>query len=91
MSRVAVIGAGYVGLVTAACLADLGHDVSCADIVPEKVAMLSRGEIPLLEAGLDQLVRDGLAKGGLQVRAGGCSGSARPGVRFLVPSYSRAR
>ena len=45
MSRLAVIGAGYVGLVTSATLARLGHDVCCADIAPEKVAMLSQGEI----------------------------------------------
>jgi UDP-glucose 6-dehydrogenase len=52
MSRLAVIGAGYVGLVTSATLAHLGHDVCCADIVPEKkVAVLSRGEIPMVELG----------------------------------------
>ena len=51
MSRLAVIGAGYVGLVTSATLAHLGHDVCCADIVPEKVAMLSRGQIPMVELG----------------------------------------
>ncbi len=49
MSRLADIGAGYVGLVTSATLAHLSHDVRCADIVPEKVAMLSRGEIPIVE------------------------------------------
>ena len=91
MSRVAVIGAGYVGLVTAACLADLGHDVSCADIVPEKVAMLSRGEIPLLEAGLDQLVRDGLAKGRLRFVLG--AAAAVPDREFVflcLPTPERA-
>jgi UDPglucose 6-dehydrogenase len=51
MSRLAVIGAGYVGLVTSATLAHLGHGAYCADIVPEKVAMLSRGGIPMLEPG----------------------------------------
>jgi UDPglucose 6-dehydrogenase len=66
MSRLAVIGAGYVGLVTSATLARLGHDVSCADIVPEKVAMLSCGEVPVVESGLDQMVREGLANGRLR-------------------------
>jgi glycine/D-amino acid oxidase-like deaminating enzyme len=66
MSRLAVIGAGYVGLVTSATLAHLGHDVCCADIVPEKVAMLSRGEIPIVEPGRDQMVRDELANGRLR-------------------------
>lgn len=51
MSRLAVIGAGYARLVTSVTLADLGHDVWCADIVPEKVAMLSWGEIPIVELG----------------------------------------
>jgi UDP-glucose 6-dehydrogenase len=51
MSRLAVIGAGYVGLVTSATLAHLGHDVGCADIVPKKWAMLSQGEIPMVELG----------------------------------------
>jgi UDP-glucose 6-dehydrogenase len=41
----------YGGLVTSATLAHLGHDVCCADIAPEKVAMLSRGEIPIVELG----------------------------------------
>ena len=51
MSRLAVIRAGYVGLVTSATVAHLGNDVCCANIVPEKVAMLSRGEIPTVELG----------------------------------------
>ncbi|HEX2063131.1 MAG TPA: nucleotide sugar dehydrogenase, partial [Acidimicrobiales bacterium] len=60
MSRVTVVGAGYVGLTTAACLAHLGHEVVCSDVVPEKVARLSRGEVPIFETGLEKLVRQGL-------------------------------
>ena len=60
MSRVAVVGTGYVGLTTGAYLAHLGHEVVCADVVPEKVERLSRGEIPIFEAGLEELVREGL-------------------------------
>ena len=56
MSLVGVIGAGYVGLTSAACLAEFGHNVWCADILPEKVAALSRGEVPILEDGLGELV-----------------------------------
>jgi UDPglucose 6-dehydrogenase len=59
-SRIAVIGTGYVGLTTGACMAHLGHTVVCADVVAEKVEALSRGEIPILEAGLDDLVQEGL-------------------------------
>jgi UDPglucose 6-dehydrogenase len=54
--RVAVFGAGYVGLVTGACLADLGHDVVVRDIVEPKIAGLRRGEVPIHEPGLDELL-----------------------------------
>lgn len=64
-SKIAIIGTGYVGLTTGACLSHLGHTVVCADVVPEKVASLSRGEVPILEAGLDDLVHEGLADGRL--------------------------
>ncbi|MCA1656376.1 MAG: UDP-glucose/GDP-mannose dehydrogenase family protein, partial [Actinobacteria bacterium] len=65
MSTVAVIGAGYVGLTTAACFAHMGHRVTCADVVADKVERLSRGDIPILEAGLPELVREGLDGGRL--------------------------
>ena len=91
MSRVAVIGAGYVGLVTGAVLAQWGHDVTCADIMPDKVAMLSRGEIPILETGLDQLVRDGLAKGRLKFALGASAATAGREFIFLcLPTPERA-
>ncbi|HEY7071923.1 MAG TPA: UDP-glucose/GDP-mannose dehydrogenase family protein [Acidimicrobiales bacterium] len=66
MAQIAVIGAGYVGLTTAACFSQLGHDVVCADINTERVAQLNKGEVPIVEAGLDQLVRDGLDQGNLR-------------------------
>jgi UDPglucose 6-dehydrogenase len=53
---IGVIGAGYVGLVTAAGFAELGHDVWVRDIVPEKVESLARGEVPIHESGLTELV-----------------------------------
>jgi UDPglucose 6-dehydrogenase len=56
LSRVAVIGAGYVGLTTAACLADLGNDVIVVDINREKVAQLLRNHVPFYEPGLSELV-----------------------------------
>jgi UDPglucose 6-dehydrogenase len=56
MSRIAVFGGGYVGLVTAACLAELGHDVAVRDIVPGKIEALRRGEVPIYEPGLDALL-----------------------------------
>ena len=62
MSTVAVIGAGYVGLTTAACLAHIGHDVTCADIDETKIAQLNNGEIPIHEARLLELVQEGVSK-----------------------------
>src|SRR3954466_7661466 len=59
-SKIAVIGTGYVGLTTGACLAHLGHEVVCADILEEKVARLNQGHIPIVESGLEELVREGL-------------------------------
>jgi UDPglucose 6-dehydrogenase len=53
---IGVIGVGWVGLVTAACFAELGHDVWARDILPEKVESLTRGEVPIHEPGLPELV-----------------------------------
>ncbi len=61
MSRVAVIGTGYVGLTTGACLAHLGHDVVCADVDVAKVELLQSGRIPIYEQGLEALVAEGAA------------------------------
>ena len=62
MSTVAVIGAGYVGLTTAACLAHIGHNVTCADIDEAKISQLNNGEIPIHEARLSELVQEGISK-----------------------------
>jgi len=56
MIRVCVVGTGYVGLVTGACLADFGHAVRCVDVDAAKIARLSGGEIPFFEPGLEELV-----------------------------------
>src|SRR4029450_746318 len=54
--RIAMIGSGYVGLVSGACLADFGHDVVCVDKDESKIAALQAGKIPIYEPGLEQLV-----------------------------------
>lgn len=64
-SKIAVIGTGYVGLTTGACFAHLGHEVICADIVPEKVERLRKGDVPIHEAGLTELVQEGIDAGRL--------------------------
>ncbi len=63
--RIAVIGSGYVGLTTGACLASLGHEVVCGDVDQAKVDKLNAGQVPILEDGLEQLLQDGLASGRL--------------------------
>ena len=60
--RVAMLGAGYVGLVSGACIADFGHEVTCLDKDSEKVAALKRGEIPIFEPGLAELVATNMAQ-----------------------------
>jgi UDPglucose 6-dehydrogenase len=55
--NVSIIGTGYVGLITGACLAEKGHHVTCVDIDPGRVAALNRAESPIFEPGLDELVR----------------------------------
>lgn len=72
-SRIAVIGTGYVGLTTGACLAHLGHDVTCADIDADKIDRLSKGEVPIFEAGLEEVVREGLRSGRLRFVVGAAS------------------
>jgi UDPglucose 6-dehydrogenase len=63
--RVAMIGSGYVGLVSGACFADFGHDVVCVDVDPKRVADLREGRIPIYEPGLDALVASNAAAGRL--------------------------
>ena len=87
MPDVAVVGAGYVGLTTAACLAHLGHRVVCADIDAERVARLGKGEVPILEDGLPDLVAQGIASGRLRFVVGARAAAAEAEFVFLcVPT-----
>jgi len=91
MSKIAVIGTGYVGLTTGACFAHIGHEVVCADIDEEKVARLQRGEIPILEAGLDNLVREGIHDGRLSFVVGAANAVADCEFAYLcVPTPQSA-
>jgi len=56
MARIGMFGAGYVGLVTGACFADLGHEVVIRDILPDRIARLQAGEVPIYEPGLDDVL-----------------------------------
>src|SRR5438105_13044235 len=64
--RVAVIGTGYVGLVSGACLADFGHQVTCIDKDEDRIAALCRGEMPIYEPGLHALVQANAQEGRLK-------------------------
>src|ERR1043165_9440622 len=64
--RVTVIGTGYVGTVTGACLAYLGHHVTCVDTDPAKIARLQRGESPIYEPHLVELLATAGSRGGIQ-------------------------
>ena len=65
MKQICVIGVGYVGLVTAACFSDLGNKVIACDISEERIAGLKRGEMPIYEPGLEELVERNVQAGRL--------------------------
>jgi len=85
--RIVVVGTGYVGLTTGACLASLGHRVVCSDVDAAKVARLARGEVDILEPGLAELVGEGIAAGRLEFAVGSAEAVADAEVVFLcVPT-----
>jgi UDPglucose 6-dehydrogenase len=85
--RIAVVGTGYVGLTTGACLAHLGHNVICADIDADKIARLRSGIIPIVELGLAELVAEGVAAGRLSFVVGSVEAARTCEIAFLcVPT-----
>jgi UDPglucose 6-dehydrogenase len=89
-SSLTVIGAGYVGLTTAVCLAHLGHRVCCGELDEEKVARLSRGEPTILEDGLAKLLKEGLESKRLRFVAGAAAAVEGAAFVFLcVPTPQR--
>ena len=63
--RIAMIGSGYVGLVSGSCFADFGHHVVCVDADPQKIADLERGKVPIFEPGLPELLEANVRAGRL--------------------------
>jgi UDPglucose 6-dehydrogenase len=91
MGPIAVIGAGYVGLTTAAGLAHLGHSVHCTDVDQAKVDVLQAGGIPIVEIGLEALVREGLAAGRLSFSTDNVAAATEaPFVFLCVPTPQSA-
>ncbi len=87
MSHIAVVGAGYVGLTTAACFSSMGHTVVCADIDERRIADLNDGIVPIVEAGLPELVRAGLDSGTLRFVVGASAAVASCEFAYLcVPT-----
>lgn len=82
--RVAMIGTGYVGLVSGACFADFGHDVVCVDKDAGKIGMLERGEIPIFEPGLEALVAENVKAGRLSFTTELAPAIAGAGAVFIA-------
>jgi len=82
--RVAMIGTGYVGLVSGACFADFGHEVTCVDKDPSKIQRLERGEIPIFEPGLDDLVATNVRDGRLNFALDGAEAIRTADAVFIA-------
>ena len=88
--NITVIGTSYVGLVQGACLARLGHDVVCVDLLQERVEALQRGEVPFHEEGLPELVAEGLENGRLTFTTNTQeAASVKPAVIFVCVQTPR--
>lgn len=82
--KVTVFGSGYVGLVTGACLAEVGNDVVCVDIDPDKIARLNQGEVPIFEPGLDGFIQRNMASGRLRFTTDADFGVAHGLFQFIA-------
>jgi len=82
--KITIFGSGYVGLVTGACLAEVGNDVLCVDIDANKIAMLEKGEIPIYEPGLQKLVVNNIESGRLSFTTDIAAGVAHGLFQFIA-------
>ncbi|HTC28890.1 2-dehydropantoate 2-reductase N-terminal domain-containing protein, partial [Dyella sp.] len=82
--KVTIFGTGYVGLVTGACLAEMGNHVVCVDIDESKVERLKRGEIPIFEPGLEPIVRRNYANGQLEFTTEASAAVAHAQIIFIA-------
>jgi UDPglucose 6-dehydrogenase len=82
--KITIIGTGYVGLVTGACLAELGNDVFCLDVDEKKIALLNSGGIPIHEPGLEEVVARNRAAGRLQFSTDVAASVAHGALQFIA-------
>ncbi|WP_349971476.1 UDP-glucose/GDP-mannose dehydrogenase family protein [Pseudomonas caspiana] len=82
--KITVFGTGYVGLVTGACLADVGHQVMCVDVDQAKIEGLKQGIMPIFESGLEALVKQNFANGTLQFTTDAAQGVAFGELQFIA-------
>ncbi len=82
--HVTIFGTGYVGLVTGACLAEVGNDVVCLDVDADKIARLESGGIPIFEPGLDELVASNRANGRLRFTTDAAAAIAHAQMLFIA-------
>jgi len=82
--RITVVGTGYVGLVTGACLSHIGHYVTCVDTAPERVAAVNRGVAPFYEPGLAEILSDCVRDGRLRAITGAADAVATSDITFLA-------
>jgi UDPglucose 6-dehydrogenase len=82
--KLTIIGTGYVGLVTGACFADVGHQVVCVDNDATKISLLKSGGVPIYEPGLEELVRKNTAAGRLSFTASTAEGVEKSDVVFIA-------
>mgnify|MGYP000163562706 CR=1 FL=1 len=88
--RIVIVGTGYVGLVTGTCLADSGNDVTCVDINDAKIAGLKRGELPIYEPGLQELVLRNSKAGRLQFSTNLADAAAKAQLVFIAVGTPQA-
>ncbi len=82
--KVTIIGSGYVGLVTGACLSEQGNDVFCLDLDPKKIAILNSGGVPIYEPGLKEMIERNRAAGRLQFSTDIAASVAHGDIQFIA-------
>ena len=82
--KITVIGSGYVGLVSGACMADLGNEVLCLDVDAEKISLLNKGSVPIYEPGLDAIIQRNMAAQRLHFSADVAAGTAHGLVQMIA-------